>query len=64
MIRSWVWQLTQLIMPSLSSSLPGMLSIHSALVSCRERLRVLRSLMSAVVGAPAAMVTSLGPSRS
>ena len=47
--RSSVWQLVQLSSIAFWSSVPGMLIIHSALVSWEARFLVLSSLMSVLV---------------
>ena len=47
-MRSMVWQLVQLSSSAFCSSVPGMLIIHSALVSWLARFLVFLSLMSAV----------------
>src|SRR5258706_14851116 len=45
--RCSVWQVTQFRREPFCSTVPGTLSIHSAFVSCMERLDALRSFRSA-----------------
>ena len=63
-MRSSVWQPTQLSSGAFSSSVPGMLISHSALVSWPARFFVFFSLMSAVAGSMSDTVALAGAAMS
>jgi hypothetical protein len=62
--RSSVWQPTQLSSPAFCSSVPGILIIHSALVSWPARFFVCFGLMSALAVLFVATVALVGESMS
>src|SRR5262249_60522823 len=62
-MRSRSWHPMQLSSAFFWVSVPGKLASHSALVSCFARFRVGRSLISAVVGGPAAAAALFGASK-